>query len=192
MTIRTLYSDITIGIYTVDAIQVEVSEGYKQASATFNIELEDATDLTVNDAVEIDIGYTDSHGKIFEGYVDTIQYNRFTNRYTITGRDVLKLAQEHWIVSADLENPWSRNNISAEDLVRDLLLEATISDYSGAVSSFTFGVQNDAEFNLMSSWDAINMICKILAYNCWAENGTVYFDRVFPIPADVASRANSA
>ncbi len=189
MTIRTLYDDVTIGGNSVDIKQVEVSEGYKQTTATFNVELEDAAGLEVNDEVEIDIGYTDSHGVIFEGYVDNIQYNRLPGTYTLTGRDILKLAQEHYIVSTDLENPWSRNNISAEDLVEDLLAEASITSYSGAATGFTFGVQNDAEFNLMASWDAISTICRILAYNCWAENGVVYFDRVFPIPDVSASQA---
>jgi len=184
MTARQLYRNITIGgVPRNDSlISVDVSESYKQVAARCSIELSDVSGINLNQVINIDIGYPDNHEVIFIGYVDDITYTRLPGTYIVTGRDILKLALEYWLVSEDLDNPWSRKNIQAENLVRDLLHEAGITNYNGAHVGFTFGVNNDAEFNLMSVWDAVRTICHILAYNCWAEGGTVYFDRVFPYP----------
>jgi hypothetical protein len=82
-----------------------------------------------------------------------------------------------------LENPWSRSNISAENLVGDLLGEAGITTYSGDTSNFTFGVSNPVEFQIISSWDAIEQICNIIAWRCYAKNGTAYFQNLQPEPS---------
>lgn len=189
MPVKGLYSAITIGGVSLDTLSVEVSEGHKQVTARCSIETEDITGITLNDPITIDIGYDGSHGVIFVGYVDEIVETRMPGTYQIEGRDILKRAIEHYLVTTDIENPWSRKNIAAEDLVKDLLHEAGITSYVGDTSNFTFGVKCDAEFNLMSSWDAIRTICHIIAYNCYAENGVVYFKRVFPVPAAIADHS---
>jgi len=189
MASKKLYTDITIGSDTIDPISVEVSEGYNQVTSRCSIETEDILDIDLNNEITIDMGFEGNHQVLFKGYVDEIQATRLPATYGIEGRDVLKLAIEHYIVTESLDNPWSRSNISAEDLVRDLLKEALIYNYNGAVSHYTFGVEGPAEFNLMSSWDSINKVCQILAYNCWADNGIVYFDRIFPEPAGASSKS---
>lgn len=182
MTARHLYCNAVIGGIPVDILNLEVTEGHKQTTARFSLETEDITGLNLNQAVSIDLGFADNHGQIFVGYVDEIAESAWPGIYSISGRDVLKRAIEHFIVTTDLEHPWGRENIDAAWLVRDLLKEAGITSYSAGASSFDFGTSHPAEFNLMSVWDAITQICNILAYNCWAENGTVYFARVFPVP----------
>jgi len=189
MPARGLYSAVTVGGVSLDTLSVEVSEGHKQVTSRCSLETEDITGITLNDPITIDIGYDDSHGVIFVGYVDEIVETRMPGTYQIEGRDVLKRAIDHYLVTTDIENPWSRKNISAEDLVKDLLHEAGIINYVGAVSHFTFGVKCDAEFNLMSSWDAVRTITHIIAYNCYAEDGVVYFKRVLPVPAAIADHS---
>lgn len=188
---KQLYTDVQINGNPMNILSVEVTEGYKQTTARCSIETENISSINLNQTVTIDLGFSDDHGQVFVGYIDDISESRMPGTYRIECRDVLKRAIEHFIVTADLQNPWSRSNIQAEDLVRDLLAEAGITAYSGEVTSFTFGTQYPAEFNLMSSWDAINMICNILAYHCYAENGTVYFKRIFPVPGGSASKSFS-
>lgn len=184
--IRNIYVDVSVGGSSIDPISVEVNEGYKQTCSRCTIEAEDIGSSGLNDVVEVDMGYTTDHDSLFYGFVDEISFSRGQSLYTIEARDPLKLAIEHWLVSTDLENPWSKSNIAAEDLVEDLLGEAQVfsyASYSGDASSFTFGTQNPAEFNLMSSWDAVRTINHILAYHCYYKAGTVYFTRMFPEPA---------
>lgn len=171
------YADIT------DIMTVEVNEAYKQACSRFRMEVEDPGSYTLNDYITIDMGYDGDSGETFQGFIDTITSTRRPGVYEITGRDVIKRAIDHWIVTTDLENPWSRRNISAENLVRDLLNEAGITGYSGDTSNFTFGVSNPVEFQIISSWDAIEQLSMIIAWRCYAKNGTVYFQNLQPEPS---------
>lgn len=189
--IHNLYQNVVVGTDTLSPVSVDVSEGYKQTSARCSIEVDDVKNVGLNDEISIDIGYDTQHAEIFTGFVDEIVYQRDPGTYVIEGRDVLKLAIEYWLVTTNLDNPWSRSNIAAETLVYDLLNEAGVfsyATYSGDTSSYTFGTQSPAEFNLMSSWDGVNTICNIIAYNCYEKNDTVYFTRIFPTPA--ASRTS--
>lgn len=182
MAVKFPYSNVEINGITLDTVSVEVSEGHEQTCARFTIETEDVTGVDLNDPVTIKMGYVGDNGTVFKGYVDEIVQSRMPGTYTIKGRDILKRAIEHYLVTTDINAPWSRSHIPAENLVRDLLREAGIAKYSGAHTSFTFGTQCPAEFNMMSSWDAIRTICNIIAYNCYCRNGKVYFKRVFPEP----------
>lgn len=184
MTIKNLYLSIGGDYADITEIQsIEVNETFGQPCARFSLETRDTGSFDLNDAITITVGYTGDTGEIFQGYIDEIKSTRRPGTYEITGRDVLKRAIEHWIVTTDLDNPWSRRNISAENLVRDLLAEAGITDYSGETSNFTFGVSGPAEFQLVSVWDSIHKIMNILAWTCYAENGTVYFSSLQPAPS---------
>lgn len=182
MSIKNLYIDVP-GTGFEDVLGVEVTEGYKQPCARFSIETRSYGDYGLNDYLPINIGYDTSHAQIMYGFIDNITGTRRPGVYEVTGRDVLKRAIDHYIVTIDIENPWSRSNIKAEDLVRDLLLEAGITGYSGSPSAFTFGVSCPAEFNLISSMDAIERICNIIAWRCYAKDGTVYFQNIQPAPS---------
>ena len=183
MSIRNLYMDISGDGSGMDDVQsIEIDEGYKQASARFKIETRSVGTFGLNDQIIIDIGYDGDHAALMYGYIDSITATDRPGTYEVVGRDIIKKAIDHFIVSTDLENPWSRRNISAENLVRDLLSEASITDYSGDASSFTFGVNYPAEFQLISSWDAIERICNIIAWRCYAKGDTVYFKNLQPVP----------
>lgn len=177
ITVGGKYSDMT------RIISAEVTEAYKQPCARFRLEVEDLGSFGLNDDITITMGYSGDTAQIFEGFIDSITSTRRPGVYEVAGRDIIKFAIEHWIVTTNLEEPWSRSNIQAENLVRDLLLEAGVTDYSGETSSFTFGVSNPAEFQLMSCWDAIERICNILAWRCYAKNGTTYFRNLLPEPS---------
>lgn len=180
---KSLYYNVKINGIAQDIISVEVNESHGQTCARVSVELERINGFTLNSYIEVDMGYIDSHGIIFRGFVDDISDTRPDGTHRIEGRDVLKRAIEHFLVTTDLENPWSRSNITAEHLVGDLLHEAGIVNYSGDTTLFTFGVTCPAEFNLMSSWDAVNTICNIIAYNCYAVDGIVYFKRITTTPS---------
>lgn len=177
ITVGGKYADLT------KIISVEITEAYKQPAARFRLEVEDVGSFGINDDITITLGYTGDTAQIFEGFIDSVTSTRRPGVYEVAGRDIIKFAIEHWIVTTNLDEPWSRSNISAENLVGDLLAEAGITDYSGSASSFTFGVSNPAEFQLISSWDAVEKICNILAWRCYAENGTVYFTNLLPEPS---------
>jgi len=184
--IRNSYCRVTVGGNEVSILDAEVSEGFRQTTSRCSFSVSDITGLNLNQLVTIEMGYAGDHAQIFQGYVDEIVETRMPGTYQLEGRDILKRAIEHFLVSEDIYSPWARADIPAECLVQELLLECGITGYSGAGTDYTFGVNNNpAEFNLMSVWDAIKQICNIIAYNCWAENGTVYFDRVFPVPSGI-------
>jgi len=173
------------GDYTdmVGVTSIEVNEAYKQPCSRFRLEVYDYGSFGLNDYITIDMGFTGSSGEVFQGFIDSIGSTRRPGIYEIIGRDVIKRAIDHWIVTTDLENPWSRSNISAESLVHDLLAEAGITSYSGETSNFTFGITSPAEFQIVSSWDAIERICMIIAWRCYARDGTVYFSSIKPEPS---------
>lgn len=177
ITVGGKYGDMT------KIISAEVTEAYKQPCARFRLEVEDLGSFGLNDDITITMGYTGDTAQIFEGFIDSITSTRRPGVYEVAGRDIIKFAIEHWIVTTNLDQPWSRSNISAENLVRDLLAEAGVTDYSGDTSSFTFGVSNPAEFQLVSSWDAVEKICNIIAWRCYAKNGTAYFKNLIPEPS---------
>lgn len=184
---KELYCNLTSNGVPIDIVGVNVTEAYKQACARCSFETDDITSVELNDTIVVDLGYTDDHIQIFNGYVDEISISRMPGIYRVECRDIIKRAINHYIVTTDLENPWQRENISAENLVRDLLSTAGITDYSGDASSFTFGTQHPAEFNLVSSWDAVQQIVSIIAWHCYALDGTVYFKELWPVPDGVPS-----
>lgn len=182
MATKELYCDLTSDGNSIDIISVEVAEAYKQTCARCSFEVEDITNIILNSTIIVDLGYVGDHAQMFKGYVDEIDYSRMPGFYKVECRDILKRAIEHYIVTTDLENPWSKENIQTETLVRDLLKEAGITDYSGDVTHYTLGTNGPAEFNLISSWDAISQINAIIAWYCYAENGVVYFKDMWPVP----------
>jgi len=186
-----LYTDPETTVPLTGIVGLEVAEGHGQTTGRASIEMSNLDNVTLNKRISINMGFEDGHGLMFVGYIDEITTTRPPGHYTLECRDLLKKAVEHFLVTTDIEDPWSRTNIPAEDLVGDLLAEARIdiSHYHKVETLFTFGVEGPAEFNLMSSWDAINTICNILAYSCWCENGEIYFDRVFPVPDGPATHA---
>jgi len=168
----------------IEAVDIAVIEGYNQPTARCTITTPDYGGLSIGDSIEVSIGYDSSSGKIFEGYVQNITSERMPGYHTIEAEDIVIKAVEHLIVSTDLDNPFTRTNITAEDLVRDLLIEAGIVNYAGGVTGFTFATgEIPVEFQLTFAWDAIQMIADVVAWHCYAdEDGLVHFADIDPTP----------
>lgn len=169
MSARTLYADIT-GITT--PISVDIIEGYRSFSRTCNINCASTT-LTLGDSITVDLGYIDSHGLVFTGYVKEIQKATPDNTINISCFDELIKATDYFMVSDDPDEPFTRSNIDAADLVGELLAEASITNYTPVTTNFVF---TEPEFNLLSVTDAISQAANIIAYHVWADStGEVFF-----------------
>ena len=169
MAAKFLYADIT-GVTT--PLSVDVIEGYKSFSRSCNITCVSTT-LALGDAISVDLGYDDSHGVIFTGYVKKISKAAPDNTITLTCFDELIKASDYFMVSDDPTEPFTRANIDAADLVGDLLAEADITNYTPVTTTFSF---TEPEFNLLSVADAIGQIAGVIAYHIWAdETGEIFF-----------------
>jgi len=168
----------------IDAVEIEVFESYGQASARCSITTPDYGSLDLGDWIDVSIGFDSANGQVFGGYIQNINSERLPGYHTIEASDVLIRAAEHLIVSADLENPYQKWNITAEDLVKDLLNEAGITSFSGGSPGFTFATgEVPVEFQLVFAWDAIQMVNDIVAWHVYADmSGTVHFADIDPVP----------
>lgn len=174
---RDLYANIpnVTGITSVN-----VTSGYNQSSAVATIICENTT-LGLNDILTVDAGYTDDHSQIFYGRVKDITRNREEGNLTIVAKDMLVDATDYFIVADNPEDPFKRQNISAEDLIGDLLALAGITSYVPNVPlSFTYGVSVPAEFNLLTVMDACNQVANVLAWHVYADVTTVRFEDIRP------------
>ncbi|MHA2068358.1 MAG: hypothetical protein ACXABY_28685, partial [Candidatus Thorarchaeota archaeon] len=178
---ETIYYSLTGGI---DAYSIEVYESYKSPSARATVVTDDYSGLSLGDAFTIDMGFDSSNGTVFTGFIQNINSERLPGQHIIEAQDVLIKATEHLIVSTNLNDPWRRWNISAEDLVEDLLNEAGITSYTSDSPGFTFATgEVPVEFQLTFAWDAIQMVNNIVAWHVWADtSGTVHFEDVDPVP----------
>ncbi len=178
---------------SIDAVSIEVYESYKSPSARATIVTDDPGSLDLGDEITIDLGFDSSNGKVFEGFIQNINTERLPGQYIIEAQDVLIKATEHLIVSTDLNNPFRRWNISAEDLVEDLLNEAGITDYSADATTFTFATgEVPVEFQLTFAWDAIQMVANVVAWHAWADtSGTVHFEDIDPVPGSSSKTYNT-
>lgn len=159
-----------------DIESINVTANHDSAVATALITSTAASlALTIGDYVEIDLGYSDSHSVVFQGYVKQIEKHVPSATYSITLYDSLIRAQDYFIASANPDAPMTRQNISAEDLVRDVIALCGLNTFSAQATSFTFGTANAFEINLVNALDYSKMICDLLTWSIWYENGTVYF-----------------
>lgn len=168
----------------INVLEITVTEGYNQPTSKCQIITPDYGSLGLGDLIEVSFGFDSSNGKVFEGYIQNISSERMPGHHVIEAEDVLIKAVEHMIVTEDLENPFSRTNITAEDLVEDLLNEAGITNYSGGSTGFTFATgEVPVEFQLTFAWDAIQMVADVVAWHCYADqSGTVHFSDIDPVP----------
>lgn len=169
----------------VEAESIEIVEGYNQPTDRCVIITDDYGGLSLGDTIEVSIGFDSSNGKVFEGIISNISSERLPGKHTIEAENILVRATEHMIVSTDLDNPFQRWNITAEDLVEDLLNEAGITDYAGGVTGFTFATgEIPVEFQLTFAWDAIQQVANVVAWHIYADqNGQVHFEDIDPAPS---------
>jgi len=98
-------------------------------------------------------------------------------KYTINAIDTLVRAMDYFIVSSDPDTPFTRSNITAENLIRDVLALSGITNYDGHSSNFTLAVQKPVEINLTSAYDYCKFIADLLAWHLYADlGGVVHFE----------------
>lgn len=181
MSVQELSYSISIGGNGVAAASIEVAASYGQPCGRCTVVTNNLAGGDLGDAVAITLGYVGNTAQRFSGTVDKITSVTEEGLHTIEGRDALRKAVDFLLVTDDPDNPWLREDISAEALVGALLAEAGITNYSGDGSGFTF---NYAPFQMTTAWQAIDMICGILAWYCWARvDGQVRFANVLPEPS---------
>jgi hypothetical protein len=136
---------------------------------------------TIGDSITIDLGYTDSHGTVFSGYVKEIDYNVPQGIYTIVCQDGMIRAVDFFVVPDDPNNPLYYTFIYAETLVGNVMALAGLTNYSYDSTSFEFAVLGDhQEVKLVTVYDFCKGIADLLAYALWYSNGTVYFKNRMP------------
>ena len=163
---------------------ITISESHNTPSSTAVITAL-TTSLDMGDNVIVYIGYEGDLVKVFEGWVKQVEQTVPENVYTITCNDELIKATDYFIASSTPETAYSRQGVSAEDLVGDLLGLADITSYTSDTTYFTFGITQPVEVNLISSYDMCKTIADILAWHLWADqSGVVHFEDRKPFVMD--------
>lgn len=168
----TLYASVT---GTTNPLNISVSTNHNSAVSTAVVEAT-STNLGIGDSIIIYLGYTGNYAKVFTGYVKQIERSVPNNTYIITAQDVLVRAVDFFIVSENPDEPFKRSNISAEDLITDVLELAGITSVNASPTNFVFATATELEVNLVSAYDYCKYIADFLTYHLYAdENGTVRF-----------------
>lgn len=182
------------GCSGIDEISVSDSHGAPTASATIRCI---QSSLDVGDSVSINMGYNGSGSRTFSGYVKNVQRMQSPTLYEITCANAMVRALDYFIVSNSPLTPFSRENISAQSLVGELMAMAGLTNYSGSSSGFTFATNGTPlEVNLTSVYDYSKFIADLIAWHVYADdNGKVWFKSRPPFPqgsdSSVATLSNS-
>jgi hypothetical protein len=183
---KTLYASVT-GISDIESITV--STAHSASTATAQIVTANKT-VNIGDHIEIDIGYTTNHAKVMQGYVKNISRIIPNDLYTIIVKDDLVRATDYFIVPTNPDNSFKRSNISAEDLVEDVINLAGLTNYTFDATSFTFATKagNEVEVKLTTSYDFCKMISDLLTWHLWADSaGQIHFENRKPFVMSGAS-----
>lgn len=127
------------------------------------------TSLTLGDHIEVYLGYVGDYDKIFSGYVKEVTRSTPPTKYKISAYGILVRASDYFIASKNPDNPFTRTDITAEDLVEDLLNLAGITSYGYEATSFTFGTQSPVEVNLVSAYEFTSMVANVLAWHLYGD-----------------------
>jgi len=180
-----LYATVT---NTSDIISVTYTDSFKAATSTCEVAAVTSS-LSIGDSVTVYIGYTGDNFKCITGYVKNIEYKEPERYYTISIANALIRALDYFIASADPENPFSRQNISAEDLVEDLLNLSGLTNFVSDTTNFTFAINNPVEVNLTGCYDYCHFLASIIAFTLYADNnGQVHLEdrRPYPVGSEPA------
>lgn len=168
-----------------EIFDISVSESHSSATSTAIVNSKSTT-LDIGDAIAVDLGYLTDHEVIFNGWVKQIERTVPEDVVTITASDELIKAVDFYIAPDDPDAPFSRSNIPAEFLVRDVLLLAQVSNYEYQETNYTLAVgETAAEVKLISSYDYCRSIANLIAWNLWADrSGKVLFKNRKPYVMD--------
>lgn len=177
MTVNTLYATAT---NTSNISRIRFSEAHNDSAPLVSIDAVSSS-LTIGDDISVDIGYTTDHTTIFNGYVKDIQRTTPPTTYNITAYGKLIRAVDYFLASTDPNDPFTRQNIKAEFLVRDLLQEAGLNNYGYEATNFTFAVNGPLEVNLTAVYDYCKLIADTLAWHIYGDkNGKIWFVERWP------------
>lgn len=182
---NTLYATCT---NTSNIISVSYSDSHVAPTSSATIVAANTT-LDIGDSVNVYIGYVGDNFKCLTGFVKNIEYSEPERKYTISAANVLIRAVDFFIASSDPDAPFSRQNITAEDLIQDLLELSGLTSFSMASTSFTFAISNPVEVNLVGCYDYCKFLSNIIAYTLYADNnGTIHLinRRPYPVGAEAA------
>jgi len=176
----TIYGDVT-GM--TDLISVEVSNAHNSSTSTAMITCRDIS-VDLGDEISVDLGYVGNHQEVFTGYVKQVERKTPDGTYSVTAKDKMVRALDYYFASSNPDTPFSRSNILAEDLVRDVLAVAGLTSFVHDNTYFTFATgEVNADVNLVSAYDYANGIADLLAYHLYCDyNGTVHFINRKPYP----------
>ena len=179
-----LDADIT---NTSDILSINVTQSHDAACSVSTFTCVNTT-LDVGDYIEVKVGFDGSTSTVFKGYVKQINRNIPDNTYDITAHDVMTRAVDYFIVGTNPEKGYVYRNITAHALIQTVLQMAGLSSFDFDNTYFTFGIENDVEVNLVSSYDYSRMISDIIAWKVWATmNGVIKLKNRKPYPMDGAS-----
>ena len=185
----TLYASIP-GMSTITGVTVATQHQQSVATATIQCQ---STSKDIGDEINIDLGYEADHGHIFKGFVKQIERITPNNTYQITAHDVLSRAVDYFFVPDNPEAPFRRANITAHDLIEDVLREAGLTSFNFDNTNFTFAITADvyAEVKLVSAYDYANGISDLIAWHLWADNvGTIQLHNRKPYWMDGGSESS--
>jgi hypothetical protein len=171
---------------TSNIISVSYSDSHVAPTSQATVVAE-STSLDIGDSVTIFIGYEGDTFKALTGFVKNVEYKEPERLYTISAANVMIRAVDFFIASSDPENPFSRQNITAEDLIQDVLELSGLTSFSMESTSFTFAINNPVEVNLTGAYDYAKFLANIIAYTLYADNdGTVRLidRRPYPVGAE--------
>lgn len=180
-----LYASVT---NTSNIISVSWSDSHVAPTSNATITAE-TTSLDIGDSVDVYLGYVGDNFKVLTGFVKNIEYKEPERQYTITAANVMIRAVDFFIAASNPEQPFSRRNITAEDLIQDILELSGLNSFNMESTSFTFAINNPVEVNLTGAYDYAHFLANIIAYTLYADNnGTVHLinRRPYPVGAEPA------
>jgi len=176
---KVLYASVP-GISGIESIVV--GDSHTTAAATAQV-VAHTCNLSLGSSATVTLGYTDDHFIALTGYVKNIELREPDYLYNVTIANVMIRAVDYFVAASNPENPFKRQNILAEHLVRDVLHLAGLTSFQSDSSSFTFAISNPVEVNLTSAYDFCRFIGDIIAFNLYADNnGVVQFRNRRPYP----------
>lgn len=173
---------------TSEVISITFQDSHVAPTSTVTITAI-STNLDIGDEVEVELGYVGDTFLVLTGFVKNVEYKEPEREYSITCSNVLARAIDFFIASDNPDEPFSRQNITAEDLIGDLLELAGITDYDPDPTSFTFAINNPVEVNLTPCYDYCHFLADIIAFTIFADtDGTVKLidRRPYPVEGDTA------
>lgn len=171
---------------TTGLISITVSDSHNAPTSTALITAVNTT-LDVGDSVTVVLGYQGDTFTALTGYVKELEVKEPEKVYNISCANVLIRAVDYFIASSSPTTPYTWSNISAEDLIEEVLRLSGLTSFDMDATSFTFAVHNPVEVNLTPAYDYARFLSDIIAYNLYANNtGTVKLvnRRPYPVPAD--------